>query len=277
MTANWVDGATPVLVGSIASDASCWDFVGVPPHAIRVEYPGHGSRARQPGWNHEALVDEIAAGVDGPIDVIGVALGAAIAVTLIQHHPGRVRSAMLITGSPPVDADSLVLERRRATAEANADLPQHGGMAVVPDAVLPRWFTPWAVRTDQPGVRYARERLLALDAQAWYDIWMAGPASPSLSSDELRRFTGPVTLVGGTNDFAEGLQGLAELHRIFPNSRFEIMPVSHMAQLEHPEFVSAAIDRHSAWLPVGQRVEATIGSSAWPPAEELFEGRRVAR
>lgn len=277
MSGKWLDDATLVLVGSIGSDASCWDLVGVPDDAIRIEYPGHGSRERQPGWTHESLSDEIVARVDGPIDVVGVALGGTIVANLLQRHPGRIRSAMTISAAPVIDPDPSDRDKRVATSRARAAMPSDSGMSAVLEDTLARWFTPWAVRTDQPGVRYARERLLALDPGAWYDIWMAGALSEPISGTALAGYAGPLTIIGGVSDFASGIARPAQLHELVRRSRYEVMPISHMAHLENPESVRAALDRHRAWLPIGQRVEPVLGSAVWLPADVLVSERIVTR
>ena len=80
--------------------------------------------------------------------------------------------------------------------------------------------------------------------------------------ERIKAITQPVTIVAGTRDAASGVAGLGALHQLIPNSRFEIVPGPHMIHLERPDALAAAIDRHFIWRPIGQRVEAPLGSSA---------------
>jgi len=271
---GWADEATLVLINPIGNDARCWDFIGIP-DGHPFEYPGHGSAPRRPGWTHESFCEDLLAAFDGPLDVIGMSMGGTVVANLLLHHPERIRSAMILC-SGSLTASGYTperQERRIATYRARGELSA-GGMEGVLEDTLSRWFTPWAVRTDQPGVRYARETLLRMDPAAWYDVWNCQAISPALPTEAFREVTQPVTIIGGMHDFAAGLRGLGEAHELIPRSRYEVMPVSHMAHLEQPEFVRAAIDRHRAWAPIGQRVEEPIGSAVWLSASDAHRPDR---
>ncbi|HEY4269115.1 MAG TPA: alpha/beta fold hydrolase [Galbitalea sp.] len=260
--------ATLVLIHPIGNDIGSWDFVGLD-HAKRFEFPGHGERPRQSDFTQADLADMVASEFEGPLDIVGMSMGGAVVANLLVRHPERIRSAVVIcSGSIAVaNLTPQMLEKRIETMRARADLSKNGMEGVLADT-MPRWFTPWALRTDQPGVRYARETLLKMDPKAWYDVWNCQGISEALTIDAIKAIEQPVTIVGGINDFASGLRGLTDLHEMVQDSRFEIMPISHMAHLEHPEFVRAAIDRHFAWAPIGQRVEAPMGSSVWLTVED---------
>jgi hypothetical protein len=66
------------------------------------------------------------------------------------------------------------------------------------------------------------------------------------------------------HDRSTGLEGRARLHRLIPNSRFEIVAGPHMMHLERPENLRTTIERHFAWLAAGNRVEPPISSPGWP-------------
>ena len=48
--------ATFVLLNPVGMDGDCWQFLGFP-DAKTFHYPGHGGRARQPGWTFEQMAD----------------------------------------------------------------------------------------------------------------------------------------------------------------------------------------------------------------------------
>jgi pimeloyl-ACP methyl ester carboxylesterase len=151
----------------------------------------------------------------------------------------------------------------RRTLLARGEEAVKGGMKVVLDETLARWFTPRAVRERPAGYRYAEETLSKLDPQAWNDIWIAGADTPALQVDALKAIAQPVTIIGGMHDAASGLAGLNELHGFIRRSRYEIMAGPHMMHLAQPENLMAAIGRHFAWAPIGNRVERPLGSFGW--------------
>jgi pimeloyl-ACP methyl ester carboxylesterase len=262
---------TLVLVHPIGNDVACWDPLRLP-DAHALEYPGHGRRKRRAGWTQEEFADEIVESVEGPLDLVGLSMGATIVVKTVARHPERVRSAvvgcngaMSRTGGPsPDDAHRT----RDILARGERALGEDGMNAVI-DETMRRWFTPYARRVDHPGVRYARETILAMEPAAWYDVWACSAHGVPLDDDALAAIDVPMTMLGGTVDNS-GLSGLAKLHSLVRRSRYEVLAGPHMLHLEQPGSFRAALDRHFAWLEGGaRRVERPIGSFMAPRIEEL--------
>src|SRR5262249_8237510 len=145
------------------------------------------------------------------------------------------------------------IESYQRTQRERGELARFG-MAKVIEATFPRWFTPLAVRTEPPGVAYARRTLMAMDPEAWKDIWLAVANSEGVPPEALTKIQQPVTLLAGSQDPAAGL-GLAHAHKYMPNSRLEVVAGPHMLHLEEPLSLLSALERHFAWVPVGNRVE----------------------
>lgn len=255
-------GTTLALLNSIGGDDDAWRFSGIE-GAVRFTYPGHGTRARRPGWTHEDMADEVVGSIAGPIDLVGMALGGLIALKVLVRHPERVRSAVLVCGGD-VQGTQARAELVRDAATRRGLAAVQGGMSAVVDDTLRRWFTPFAVRTDHLGVAYARKALSGMDPEAWNDVWLSLANAALVSEQEATTIQQPVTIVGGMHDRSTGLDGRARLHRLIPNSRFEIVAGPHMMHLEQPENVRTAIERHFAWLTAGNRVERPISSPGWP-------------
>jgi 3-oxoadipate enol-lactonase len=260
----WDQPATRVLINPIGNTAECWQFAN--PSGTPFEYPGHGQRERQPGWTHEKFAQEIVDHFDGPLDIVGMSMGGTIVANLLVRHPERIRSAVILCSGSIASAGETPESRAKRVANyewrGNVVMGEEGMPAVIPDT-MSRWFSPYALRVDLPGVRYARETLEKTDPGAWYDIWNCQATSELLPLDALRAITQPVTIVGGMHDQAAGLRGLLAVHQLIPNSRYEIVPGSHMMHLEQPELLRAALDRHEIWAPIGNRVEEPIGSCVW--------------
>jgi pimeloyl-ACP methyl ester carboxylesterase len=250
--------ATFVLVHPIGNDVECWAFSELT-GAVAIEYPGHGARDRREGWTQEELADEIVATLEGPLDLLGLSMGATIVLKTLVRHPDRIRSAIVgCNGSvsrTTMEPDEA--ERRRRTILSRGERALERGIESVLDETMTRWFTPAALTADIPGVRYARETILKMDVGSWYDVWACTANALPLSDEALGATGIPITVIGGTVDNS-GLAGLAKLHQLVERSRFEVLEGPHMMHLEQPGSFRAAVDRHFAWLETGaRRVEAT--------------------
>jgi pimeloyl-ACP methyl ester carboxylesterase len=254
-----------VLINPVGNDARCWQFLDLK-NAHAVEYPGHGANPRRPGWTYDEFADEVVTKFEGPIDLFGMSMGGATVARILLRHPKRVRSAVIACSGAFANAFSTPEAReahRRVLLGRGQRALEGAGMRAIVDETITRWFTPLAVRERQAGVVYAEQTLLHMDPQAWNDIWIAGANSEPFSIEALKAITQPVTIIGGMHDAASGLKGLAELHKLVPKSRYEILAGPHMMHLEEPENLAAALGRHFAWAPIGNRVERPIGTFGW--------------
>lgn len=252
------EGGRLVLLNAIGCGERAWQWLGVGT-AMEPSYPGHGRRPRKPGWTHEDMADDVVSAIEGPLDLVGVGLGGVVALKTLVRHPDRVRSALIACGGSIRRSEAHV-EALRRTASARASAGHEAGMSSAAEETVNRCFTPSAVRRGHPGVRYLRECVARMDAGAWSDVWMSLASASLVSREEATGISAPVTLVGGTHDRSAGLEGLTELHRLIPRSRFEIVPAPHMIHLETPGTLRALIERHFAWMPTGDRVEQPISS-----------------
>jgi pimeloyl-ACP methyl ester carboxylesterase len=249
-------GATRVLLNALGSDDAAWQFSGLA-GGHPVSYPGHGTRPRQPGWTHEGVAEEVAAAFDGPLDLVGVALGGLVVLQILVRHPDRIRSAVIACGGSVRDARTRI-DALRKVAVGRGEAAAEGGMAAVVEETMARWFTPSVVAAGHPGVEYARRTLAAMDPGAWSDVWLSLVNSSYVSAAEAAAIAVPVTLVGGTEDRSSGLGGVSRLHELIPNSRLEILAGPHMMHLEEPGKFRAAVERHFVWLPSATRVADPI-------------------
>lgn len=247
---EWRDEATLVLLGPLGTQVSDWDPVGM--GGVVVEYPGHGTQPRQPGWTHRSVADEVAEAVVGPVDLLGIGTGALVALQLLANHAARVRSAILIGAAGDARLPA-------AMASAAAESP-----ARAVDGALARWFTPYALRVGHPGIEQARASLLAVEPAAWMDA-ASLPATATVTDAQLRAVAASVTVVAGTHDRVADVEAGGRLHELIQPSRLELWPAPHAVHLERPEFVRAMLDRHSIWAPVGNRKDDAIASCMWFP------------
>lgn len=233
--------ATLILLTPIGLDAGCWERVELPSVPIRRhEFPGFGSRPRaSQQQTMESLADEVAASYPGPLDLVGVSMGAMVAQNLAVRHPGRVRSLLVACTGAAVDREAML--RRAEDVEAN-------GMPGVLHETLERWFTTGALALvpPHPGVAYARATLLALDAQCFADGWRA-IATHDVSA-RLAEIEAPTTCVLGTSDPVGTRARVSEVANGVRHGRLVELEGPHMLHLEQPDTFAHAVHDHLAAL-----------------------------
>ena len=224
----------------VANDAECWQWLELPEMpVVRHVFPGTGGRPRatvQPTM--ASLADEVAAGYEGPLDLVGVSLGGVVAQHLALRHPDRVRS--LLVACTGASADRETMERRAADSEAL-------GMAGMLDDTLERWFTPEFLASEEapPALAYARSVLLALDPACFADQWRAIAGHDATA--RLGEIAVPTTALAGTADRASPPERTRVISDGVQRGRLVVLEGPHMMHLERPRELSAAIADHLRW------------------------------
>jgi pimeloyl-ACP methyl ester carboxylesterase len=229
--------STLVLLTPVGLDAACWnnvDLTAVPTR--RHEFPGFGSRPRAPTQpTMESLADEVAAAYPGPLDLVGVSMGAMVAQNIAVRHPERVRSLVVACTGAAVDPNAMM--RRAEEVETK-------GMTGVLEETMQRWFTSDALagRPLHAGVAYARATLLALDPRCFADGWRA-IATHDVRA-RLSEIDVPTTCVLGTSDPVGTPERLEEVAHGVRRGRLVALEGPHMIHLEQPAAFARAVRDH---------------------------------
>ncbi|HEY3511795.1 MULTISPECIES: alpha/beta fold hydrolase [Kribbella] len=234
-------GPPVVLLHSLGLDKRMWDPIAgrlaVGRRVFAYDLRGHGTAAGSPrpftlrdsAADLIAVLDELALDT---AHVVGLSYGGAIAQVAAIESPGRIASLALLATTDRAFPE--VFERRAAGAEAD-------GMAAQVDETLSRWFTPAALAARTPGVRYARDCLLAMQPADWAAAWRSMKELDA--QGKLRDFAGPVLVVAGGADASGPTAVLRELADGIAGATFRELPgVPHMQTLERPELTAAALD-----------------------------------
>lgn len=236
MTDPEMENATLVLlhpIGLRGEAFSFLDFVG----AHTPNQLGHGGRPRVPGMTLDDVADDVAANIEGTLDVAGFSFGGMVAMTLALRHPDRVRS-LFVACAPATFAQELG-HSRAAAAEA--------GMEAVIDSTLTRWFTSRALDTPgHPGVEFGRTTLMALDSLAYADGWRAMAGFDVTA--RLPELQIPTTCLAGIDDVSAIPKEVRRIADLIVGARYVEVDGPHMAFLENPAAVNAAINDHLAWV-----------------------------
>jgi 3-oxoadipate enol-lactonase len=141
------EGETVVLTPYTSADHAGYAFQ-LPAYTehfrcVAIDLPGSGESSTPPGpYSTEGYADQVASFIEGigveKAHVVGMSLGAAIALHLGARHPGRVRSLSLHSGWDKSDAYlKTVVEQWRALASVLPTIAD-----VVTTGVFPWCFSP---------------------------------------------------------------------------------------------------------------------------------------
>lgn len=218
-----------VLVHGTPLDRRCWtpliaELRGV--RCITYDLPGHGSRsACDLPPSYDALADDLAQVLDDHgverAHVVGHSFGGQVTATFASRYPDRAASVSIV-------CCRLVPYPPFATA---ADAIDAGGMSQIAEAAIARWFTRQAIARNEPGVRYARERLTSARPEvlaAAFRLIAAFDDAPQLAASGV-----PVHIVAAERDVVGEPGGLRAAAAAIPGATFALAEgAGHMLPLE---------------------------------------------
>lgn len=211
------------------------------------DFPGHG---RSADWN-PAMGDFLGVATqigatfcDGPTDVVGHSLGAAVALRLAVAHPGLVRRLVLI--------EPVFFAAARGTDAHRAHRSKFRPFA----AALDRGDREDATRvfSNMWGGGTAFDDLPALQRQAMIDrIHLVAATGAGLEDDSgdllapgrLEAVTAPTLFIAGTGTTRIIREVHGALCKRMPNTLERIIDgAGHMSPLSHPQAVAGLIRDH---------------------------------
>jgi 3-oxoadipate enol-lactonase/4-carboxymuconolactone decarboxylase len=246
-------GDVPLLLGSSLGTSGALWAAAVPAltrpgrAVVRWDLPGHGASpagllpdaAPATVADLAALVLDLADGLEiARFDYAGDSLGGAIGTWLAVHHPDRVNALAILCSSAHFGDPAGWLERARSVrAEGAAAVSRLAQSA--PD----RWFP-----ADSPIRGSAAEAGLLAVHRAVDPAAYAG-CCDALAAFDVRADLGaiavPTLVIAGRQDRATPPAHARELaDGIAGSTLMELAGVGHLAPIEAPEDVGAALDSH---------------------------------
>ncbi|MBZ0302867.1 MAG: alpha/beta hydrolase [Anaerolineae bacterium] len=228
--------------------ASLADF-----HCLNVDLPGHGKSNHVPWVSLTDSADQIEAliqarATNGRAHVVGLSLGAYIALVLLERHADMV--------------DRVVISGVTAAPMPNrALLPAQ--LWLMSALMKSRWFVNTQAKSLHlpPDMQSAfTENLLAMSMQAYRRIWEEAvdfhvPAA-------LRRVNTPTLITAGSRESKIITQAVEAIPKIMPNAQGRLAPgVGHGWNVEAPHLFNMMV---RAWIdgaPLPDELQAAHGGS----------------
>lgn len=243
-----VDGSedAPVLLlgGSLGSTVAMWE-PQVPALAarfrvVRYDARGHGGSPVPPG---PYVIDDLVADVVALLDHLGVrrasfaglSLGGVTGMRLAALHPDRVDRLALVCTSARWPDPQPWLDRAAAV--------RAGGTASIADTVVQRWFTADGAQREPALVERSRVMVAATPADG-YAACCEALAAMDVRGD-LARIVAPTLVLAGEQDAATPPAMLEAIAAGIAGARLQVLQgAAHLANLEQPEVVTAALLAH---------------------------------
>ncbi|MFI7125679.1 alpha/beta fold hydrolase [Nonomuraea sp. NPDC050153] len=196
---------------------------------IVPDYAGSGQTA-DPGGDLtlDLLAGQVAATFEGPSDLVGFSLGAAVAVAVAAEYPELVRRLVLIAGWTHVEDSRLELGLRTWARLAETDPESFAAYGPLvgfgPEYVSAVGAETLMAGEPPHGVRRQIELDLRLDIR-----------------DLLPKITAPTLVVGNTRDYLIPVEHHRALHAALPGSEYAELDSGHVVLHERPAEVTTLI------------------------------------
>jgi 3-oxoadipate enol-lactonase len=191
----------------------------------------------------EAFADDMhsllhAVFVDQPVVLCGLSMGGYVAWQFLGKYRAQLKALILCDTRAAGDTPAAVAGRQKLADE----ILTHGSQAAL-DAMLPRLFSPKTAERHPERVSEVRSMILRNDP-AGLAAALRGMAERPDCTEMLSKIDVPTLLICGQDDQitpAAEMRGMAQAIR---GAQFvEIPDAGHMAPLENPDAVNAAINQ----------------------------------
>ena len=239
------DAPVLLLSNSLGSDLTMWE-PQVPALAehfrvVRYDTRGHG---RSPAAAGDTTIDDLADDVVALLDrvgvpqahVVGLSIGGMTGLRLAVREPHRVASLAVLCSSAHTGNEQTWRER--------AETARTQGTGVLAETVVSRWLTPGHAAAHPDLVARLQAMVRGADDEG-YAACCAAIATMDQRPD-LGSVTARTLVVSGAEDPALPPEHQRVIADGVPGAEFlSLSPAAHLANLEQPERVTAALIAHA--------------------------------
>lgn len=237
------DAPVVVLSNSLGATRAMWkpQVPGLAERHRVVTYDtrGHGGSPSPEGpCSIDDLTDDLVALLDTlgveRASVVGLSLGGMTGMRLAARDPGRIDRLALLCTSAKLEPQGF-LDRAAQAREA--------GTASFAPTVVSRWLTPARAAAD-PDLVAELEAMVATADDEGYAACCEAVAAMDLRAD-LARIAAPTLVVSGAEDPATPPEHQRVIADGIPGAQLlTVSPAAHLANLEQPDRVTAALLAH---------------------------------
>jgi 3-oxoadipate enol-lactonase len=241
-------GATLLLVHGFPLDHTMWrgqiDELSQSCRVIAPDLRGFGQSDVTPGVvTMEQLADDMAALLDTldisqPVTFCGLSMGGYVAWQFWRRHASRLKQLILCDTRAIADSPDVAQTRRDLAERVLA-----AGAHVVADAMQSKLFADTTLE-NQPEIAAATRRVMLATKPAGIAAALFGMASRQDMTAALSTIDVPALVICGQHDVISRTEEMQSIAAAMPRAQFvEIAGAGHMAPLESPQSVNAAIRR----------------------------------
>lgn len=212
---------------------------------IGFDFRGQGqSETTADGYDMDRLTEDIRMALDqlveGTCHYIGLSMGGFVGMRLAASYPDKVRSLVLLDSS--LDGDDRM---SRFQYSLLLQIAQWFGIQTVANATMPILFGK-KFRKDpanKPVLESWSSALLSSNTKGIFRAVRGVMNREPIAQETTQQITIPVLVLVGEFDKALPLPHSQKIHAHISQSQFEVVPeAGHLASLENPGFVNAAIE-----------------------------------
>lgn len=233
---------TVFFSNSLSSDLSMWDaqvpaLIAAGYRSLRYDSRGHGRSSTPPGpYRIEQLADDAIGLLDHlgleRVHICGLSLGGMVAQKVASSHPERLKSVSLCSTAAYLNPPGVWDQRIAAVNE--------GGLAVVVDGTIERWFTARGIGSLPAAVAAVRAGILGTSADGYAACCAA--IRDMDQRDAIKEITLPVMVLVGEQDPTTTVAYAREIHeRIAASSLVVIPQARHFVNVEKAEEFNRAL------------------------------------
>jgi len=248
------DGEVLVLLHGFPLDHTMWSQqiarFSTTHRVLAIDLRGFGKSAPR---NATVAMDDFADDVAGilkklelpKVVLCGLSMGGYIAFAFQERHRERLKALILCDTRAIADAPEVAKARR-----VTADRVLKEGTAFVADTMLPKLFAEKTALTS-PEMVDATRKVIESANPAGVAAAARGMAARKDYSDEIPKIHIPTLVIVGEQDAISSADEMTAIAHRMPRAELHVIPnAGHMAPMENPAAVNAAIETFLASLKV---------------------------
>jgi 3-oxoadipate enol-lactonase len=233
---------TVLFANSLSSDVSMWDaqvpaLVDAGYRTLRYDARGHGRSSSPPGpYRIEQLADDPLGLLDQlgleQVHLCGLSLGGMVAQQIASTYPERLKSVALCATAAYLNPPDVWDQRIAAVSE--------GGLAVVVDGTIERWFTAAGIGSLPQAVAGVRAGILGTSANGY--VACCAAIRDMDQREAIKAIALPVMVLVGEQDPSTTVYHAREIHERIAGSSLVVVPqAQHFVNVEQAQAFNRAL------------------------------------